>query len=324
MTQTTAYTTLEASVYASKGLADCKVLVVDDEQSSCLLITTILNDIVQCEFLHDPARVIAYCEKQPPDLIVLDINMPGLNGIELCQQLKQNRNTSACPVVFITGDGNAETQNRCWQAGASDYVRKPVVASTLVHRVKNLLQSKLRLDLLTELTFKDQLTALYNRYYLFTEIPTQLKRLSRDSKSLGVIMIDIDFFKGFNDRYGHVAGDKCLFDVAQTLKEQLPGPHDSIVRFGGEEFSIFLPDTTQQACREIGQKMVDAISNLSIDNEASPLGKVTISAGYVVSPTNNTPGLEQLLSEADLYLYEAKLAGKARLQGSTEQHNKAC
>ena len=168
------------------------MLVVDDEQSSCLLITTILSDMVQCEFLKDPATVITFCEKQPPDLIIFDINMPGINCIELCQQLKQSRNTSACPVVFITGDGNAETQNKCWQAGASDYVRKPVIASTLVHRVKNILQSKLRLDLLTELTFKDQLTALYNRYYLFTEIPTQLKRLSRESKSLGVIMIDIN------------------------------------------------------------------------------------------------------------------------------------
>ena len=193
MTQTTAYTTLEASVFASKGLADCIVLVVDDEQSSCLLITTILSDMVQCEFLKDPATVITFCEKQPPDLIIFDINMPGINCIELCQQLKQSRNTSACPVVFITGDGNAETQNKCWQAGASDYVRKPVIASTLVHRVKNILQSKLRLDLLTELTFKDQLTALCNRYYLFTEIPTQLKRLTRESKSLGVIMIDIDY-----------------------------------------------------------------------------------------------------------------------------------
>ncbi|MEC9261095.1 MAG: diguanylate cyclase [Pseudomonadota bacterium] len=319
MTQTTEYTTLETSVYASKGLADCIVLVVDDEQSSCLLITTILSDMVQCEFLNDPARVIAFCEKQPPDLIILDINMPGIDGIELCQQLKQHCNTSACPVMFITSEGNAETQDRCWQAGASDYVRKPVIASTLVHRVKSILQSKLRLDLLTELTFKDQLTALYNRYYLFTEIPTQLKRLSRESKSLGVIMIDIDYFKGFNDRYGHVAGDKCLFDVAQTLKDQLPGPHDSIVRFGGEEFSVFLPDTTQEECRHIGHRMVDAVANLSIDNEASPLGKVTISAGYVVSPPTNTPDLEQLLSEADLYLYEAKLAGKGQVKGTADQ-----
>ena len=324
MTQTTGYTTLEASVYASKGLADCTVLVVDDERSSCLVVTTILSDMVQCKFLHDPARVIGFCEQLPPDLIILDINMPGINGIELCQQLKQHSTTSACPVMFITGEGNAETQNMCWQAGASDYVRKPVIASTLVHRVKNILQSKLRLDLLTELTFKDQLTALYNRYYLFTEIPTQLKRLSRERKSLGVIMIDIDYFKGFNDRYGHVVGDKCLFDVAQTLKEQLPGPHDSIVRFGGEEFSVFLPDTTPEKCRNIGQSMVDAVANLSIDNEASPLAKVTISAGYVISPPSNTPGLEQLLSEADLYLYEAKLAGKARIQGSSEQQNRPC
>ena len=112
--------------------------------------------------------------------------------------------------------------------------------------------------------------------------------------------------------------------MSKNLIEQLPGPQDSIVRFGGEEFSVFLPDTTQEECRNIGQRMVDAIANLSIDNEASPLGKVTICAGYVVSPPINAPGLEQLLSEADLYLYEAKLAGKAQLKGSTEQHNKAC
>jgi len=323
MTETTAYTTLEASVYASKSLADCKVLVVDDEQSSCLLIATILSDIVQCDCLHDPKTVVAYCEQRAPDLIVLDINMPGINGIDLCQQLKNNRKTLACPIIFITGDGDAETQNKCWQAGASDYVRKPVVASTLVHRVKNLLQSKLRLDLLTELTFKDQLTTLYNRYYLFTEIPTQLKRLSREHKSLGVIMLDIDYFKGFNDRYGHVAGDKCLFDVGQALKAQLPGPLDSVVRYGGEEFAAFLSDMTKEDCRQVGQRMVEAVSNLTIENEASPLGMVTISAGFVVSPENNALTLEQLLSEADLYLYEAKLAGKGRLKGNGDHQDQA-
>ena len=112
--------------------------------------------------------------------------------------------------------------------------------------------------------------------------------------------------------------------MSKTLKEQLWGPQDSIVRFGGEEFSVFLPDTTQEECRNIGQRMVDAVASLSIDNDASPLGKITISAGYVVSPSTHTPGLEQLLSEADLYLYEAKLAGKARLTGSTEKQNQAC
>ena len=317
MTQSTAYTTLESTVYASKSIADCKVLVVDDEQSSCLLIATILSDIVHCDTLHDPTNVVVYCENQPPDLILLEINMPGINGIELCHLLKNNHKTSACPVLFITGDGNADTQNQCWQAGASDYIRKPVVASTLVHRVKNLLQSKLRLDLLTELTFKDQLTLLYNRYYLFTEIPTLLKRLSRDGKSLGVIMLDIDYFKGFNDRYGHVAGDKCLFEVAQTLKEHLPRPQDSIVRYGGEEFTVFLPDIPPQSCGMLGQSLVEAVRKLAIVNEASPLGVVTISAGYVVTSINNVQTLEHLLNEADLYLYEAKLAGKAQLKGAT-------
>lgn len=316
MTLNAVYTTLESPTFEGKSLSDCQVLVVDDERSSCLLISTILSEIVHCDSLHDPAKVIESCKSNPPDLIILDINMPLINGIDLCGELRNNSSTALVPIVFITGDGNAATQDKCWQAGASDFVKKPVVASTLIHRVKNLLQSKLRLELLSELTFKDQLTGLYNRYYLFTEIPTLLKRLAREQKKFSVMMLDIDYFKGFNDKYGHIEGDKCLRRVAQALKSQLLRPQDSIVRYGGEEFAVFLPDTDEEGCLHVGHKMIDAVAALGIHNTASPLHKVTISAGYVVTQPNSRASLENILQQADLSLYEAKLAGKAQLKGS--------
>lgn len=225
--------------------------------------------------------------------------MPLINGIDLCKALRDNCRTAHDPILFITGDGNAATQDKCWSAGASDFVEKPVVASTLIQRVKNLLQSKMRLELLSELTFKDQLTELYNRYYLVTEIPTLLKRLTREQKKLSVIMLDIDYFKGFNDKYGHIEGDNCLKAVAQTLIAQLLRPQDCIVRYGGEEFTVFLPGTDEKGCLHVGNKMIDAVAALGIPSTASALEMVTISAGYFVTQPNSRVSIEELLQEAD-------------------------
>ena len=116
-----------------------------------------------------------------------------------------------------------------------------MIAATLLHRVKNLLLSEMRLKLLSELTVRDPLTTLYNRYYLDNEVPKMFKHVVREQQHFGVIMIDIDHFKGFNDTYGHVDGDLCLQRVAAALRDCLRRPQDCIVRYGGEEFAIFFP-----------------------------------------------------------------------------------
>ncbi|OFI34893.1 hypothetical protein BFC17_15095 [Alteromonas lipolytica] len=309
------YTTLKTFVFTSRSLSDCRVLVVDDERSSCLLISTILEGVVNCECLHHSENVFALCEQDPPDLIILDINMPGKNGIDLCHELKSQRSTAQCAIIFITGSSDAETQDKCWNAGANDFIKKPVVASTLIHRVKNQLQSQLRLELLSELTFKDQLTELYNRYYLMTEIPTLIKRIAREKASIGVIMLDIDFFKGFNDQYGHIAGDKCLHQVAKAMQQQLLRPQDAIIRYGGEEFAVILPFTDDDGCRHVGRKLLKAVANLNIVNATSQLNVVTVSAGYYVDHPDQNARIEDMIDQADQALYRAKQSGRACLQG---------
>ncbi|MDC8830775.1 GGDEF domain-containing response regulator [Alteromonas gilva] len=306
---------LQPHSFSDKTLADCRVLIVDDEEASRLVLSSVLEEFFQCTCIGDSASVIRTCEQIQPDLILLDVNMPGKDGLTLCGELKQTTHSAAIPVMFITGGGDAALQDTCWEAGASDFIAKPVVASTLIHRVKNVLQSKLRLELISEMTFRDQLTGLYNRYYLTTEIPTMLKHLIREQQPLGVIMMDIDNFKGFNDTYGHVEGDKCLHAVATALKSCLRRPQDFAMRYGGEEFLVFLPNTSQEGCETVGNAMVESVQALHITNSISPYKEVTVSAGYIVMQPEHSSKLEDIINQADEQLYEAKAAGKNRLIG---------
>ncbi len=309
---------LQTPSLTNRTLADCKVLVVDDEQASRLVLSSILEEFFQCTCIGDSASVISTCHELMPDLILLDVNMPGKDGLTVCRELKESAMSADIPVMFITGGGEAALQDKCWEAGASDFIAKPVVASTLIHRVKNILQSKLRLELISELTYRDQLTGLHNRYYLTSEIPTTLKHLVREKQPLGVIMTDIDNFKGFNDTYGHVEGDKCLQAVARALKTCLRRPQDCAIRYGGEEFVVFLPNTDQHGCEKVGNAMVSAVQALHLDNSASHLNEVTVSAGYVVTQPAQSSKLEDIINQADEQLYDAKSTGKNKLTGKSD------
>ncbi|GGF85618.1 GGDEF domain-containing response regulator [Alteromonas lipolytica] len=300
-----AYSTLQFPLYTGKNIADCVALIVDDDEASRLLLSSILSDTLRCICISNSIEVVAAVDNFKPDIIVMDINMPGQSGIDICKQLQSKKATANCPVLFVSSANKSEEQDRCWQVGAS----------TLTYRVKHLLQSKLRLDLLTELTFKDSLTGLYNRHYLFTEIPTIFKQVVREQQFLSVIMVDIDRFKRYNDFYGHVKGDECLHEVAQTLLEALQRPQDCIIRYGGEEFLIFLPDTTAEGCLHVAQTLVQAVRDQKIPHEKSEHGVVTISVGYVVTKPTKESRIEHIVSEADLSLFEAKESGRCQLRG---------
>ncbi|GAA6203936.1 diguanylate cyclase [Thalassotalea sp. SU-HH00458] len=309
------YSTIKAQTFLGKTLSDCQVLIVDDEQASRLILTSVLEEFVRCTSTGDCLIVADLCRDIKPDLVILDVNMPDKDGITICKELKQSAQTVDVPILFITGSVEPSSQDICWEAGAADFIAKPIVASTLIHRVRNLLQSKLRLDLLSELTFRDQLTGLNNRHYLVTEVPAILKNTIRENQFLGVIMIDIDYFKGFNDTYGHVDGDKCLVSVASALKACVRRPKDCVIRYGGEEFLVFLPDTDQQGCLLVGQAIVKTMYELNIVNSSSPNKMVTVSAGYVVTQPNNNVKLEDIINDADQALYEAKQSGRNKLKG---------
>jgi len=300
-----------------KPYSECHVLVVDDEPISRMLLTSILEPFVKCIAVSSGTDAIAYCAENTPDLVLLDMNMPDIDGLTVCRRLKADKDTQPIPVVFVTSTIDAELENACWEVGASDFVTKPVTAATLVHRIKNQLQGKLRNELLEKLTFHDQLTGLYNRLYMSNEIPVLMKQVARDLGMIGVIMLDIDFFKLYNDNYGHLQGDICLQRVAKIIAQNIKRPIDSAIRFGGEEFMVFLPYTDLKGVRKVANDIVKAVRQQKISHYSGNGGYLSVSAGVAVRPAVDLIelGYSSIIEEADMFLFDAKEAGRGLVKG---------
>ena len=295
--------------------SDSYVLIIDDEEISREILLSMLSDSFHCKALASGLQLIAHCEMRKPDLIILDMQMPEISGLDVCKALKQDDRFSDIPVIFVTANTDTQTQDACWEAGASDFVTKPVTPSTLRHRAYHQIQNKLRIDLLNHLTFHDQLTGAYNRHYLAAEIPQTIRQIARERGSVAVIMLDIDYFKGFNDTYGHLDGDVCLRSVAKAIEREIKRPIDCLIRYGGEEFCVLLPNTDSKGCRHVAENIVRAVRNLGINNVASPKGLITISAGYYVTSPISETDVNQIILEADLSLFDAKESGKNQVKG---------
>lgn len=186
---------------------------------------------------------------------------------------------------------------------------------TLVHRVKNVLMNDLRMKFLSQVSFRDQLTGLCNRHYLNTEVNAALKSAARSGKPFSVIVIDIDLFKGYNDTYGHLAGDTCLVAVAKAIKSSVQRTCDIVIRFGGEEFVVSLPDTDVREVKLVASRILENVEALNIENLSSPGKRVTVSAGYAGVNTRQSTNLDSIINQTDLALFEAKQAGRNAFRG---------
>ena len=245
------------------------------------------------------------------------MNMPDINGLDVCTALKASPETNHIPVIFVTSTMDIDSENACWEVGASDFVMKPVNASTLTHRIKTHLQNKLRTEFLEMMTFHDQLTGLYNRMYLTNEIPLLIKQVARDKSTVGAIMIDIDYFKLFNDTYGHLEGDICLQKVAQIVSDTVKRPKDAVIRFGGEEFLVILPYIDHQGTKLVANQLVEAVADAKISHGKGIENRVSISAGFAVWKACDVveEDVAALIEEADISLFEAKELGRNQAKG---------
>lgn len=284
-----------------------KILVVDDQPVNIQIIHQILSAEYQIFMATSGAQAIQLCLSNPPDLILLDVMMPELDGLETCRLLKKQDGLASVPVVFVTGLQSQDEENECWDAGCSDFLIKPVNPVTLKNRVRAQLRLKLQNDLLQRLAFSDALTGLYNRRYANEFFENQNAVCQRASMPLVVLMIDIDFFKTYNDSYGHLKGDECLIVVAQQLKTKLKRSSDLVARYGGEEFICILPGISLAEADILAQSLVDSVAALQLEHRKSPLGKVTISLGYASSEHST-----ELLRDADVALYQSKNNGRNR------------
>jgi len=292
-----------------------RVLIVDDQASNVKLLAAILGDDYRVRVATNGPDALKLAESAPqPDLILLDIMMPDMDGYEVCRKLKGNSVTQNIPVIFITALSLESDEEIGLDLGAIDYITKPLSAPIVRARVRNHAILKRKADLLESLAHVDSLTNIANRRRLDRALLQEWRRCQRAGKPLALLMIDIDAFKAYNDHYGHGQGDACLTKVAVALAAGLQRPADIVARFGGEEFAVLLPETDIAAATLMGERLREQIAALRIPHAPKQQYEhVTISVGCAaVLPGESLKPLD-LLEAADRNLYAAKSAGRNRV-----------
>ena len=249
----------------------------------------------------------------PPDIILLDIMLPDMDGYNVCRRLKENEQTKNIPVIFVTAVSEVMDAARGFALGAVDYITKPFHPPMVQARVKVHLDLKHKQELLEEYAFIDSLTEIPNRRSFDEVARKEWNRARRSGQSLSVLMLDIDHFKEYNDTYGHGRGDECLRRVARTIQQSLRRAGDFVARYGGEEFAALLPYTDHQEAMEIARGILEAMEQEGIPHRASPVSDhVTISIGLTSVPAPNEATIEDIIDAADQGLYAAKDQGRNR------------
>ncbi|AZZ99066.1 diguanylate cyclase [Pseudoalteromonas sp. R3] len=299
------------------SIESCTVLVVDDSKLVRKLVSRILKPVCRTVSFESAETALKVCHKIKPDLIVMDINLEGMSGLEACKALKSQPELADIPLLFITSSQEPKVQEKCWDAGAVDFIEKPLVASTLVKRITTHLKYKVQADILTKQSFVDGLTELYNRRFFDIEIDRLLKDSLRRRVPLTLLLIDIDFFKKFNDSLGHLEGDQALKSVTRQVSECARRPVDLVCRYGGEEIAVLLPDTSIHSAQQFASEVVQSIADLAIAHPSSPHRFVTVSVGLSCTGSTKAATPAELIEQADSALYNAKESGRNQYQVCT-------
>ena len=303
------------------------ILIIDDSRSARRQLCEILKTsglFLEFREAGDGMEGFRQLLDRPADVILCDLEMPGLDGGKFLQMLTAREELVNIPVIMLTGHADQEAKVRLLGQGASDYVTKPFDSAELLARVKVQLKIKTLQDSLREsnrrlqeLATTDPLTGLANRRTLMSRLGQEFRRSQRNWHPLALIMIDLDKFKGINDSYGHLQGDRVLETVAGILRHHVR-PYDVAARFGGEEFALLLPETTLDEAVKVGQRIRLAVADQAFSDVLASL-RLTASLGVAVAPGNGISSGEELIRAADDALYRAKEAGRNRLETAEEQ-----
>lgn len=292
-----------------------KILVVDDSPLNTKIMETALIEDYEVLISHNGKEALSICNSNdPPDLILLDIIMPEIDGYEICRRLNRSAKTKDIPVIFLTSLTAAKDIEFGLTLGAIDYITKPFSIPIIKAKIKNHLAVKYYQDTLKINTDVDQLTQIANRRRFDDTMTLEIKKAKRAGTILSVLLLDIDHFKFYNDTYGHLEGDTCLKKVAAALSTALKRPKDLAARWGGEEFACLLPNTNAKGAQNVAESLRAAIQNLSIPHESSLVSDViTVSIGVVASNPMDENSFDNLLKRADEALYQAKETGRNRI-----------
>lgn len=289
------------------------LLIVDDSPHD---INTLLSALTEYRLFTatESTQALTIAARLQPDLILLGIRLPGMNGYEICRQLKQQADTRNIPVIFVTEPNNEENETRGFSVGAVDYITKPIHPNIVRVRVAARLQLKTHRDRLALTADTDMLTGIPNRRYFETVIQNEWNRVLRYNKPLSLIMVDVDYFKRYNDHYGHAAGDDCLKAIADSFTGTLRRAGDMVARLGGEEFVCLLPEITREQAINLAEQLLYSIRELNIAHADSAVADhVTVSLGLAYLNLSQHTTWQTLLKQADQALYQAKHEGHNRL-----------
>ncbi len=253
------------------------------------------------------------------DLILCDVVMPGIDGFKFLSMKRARPEFDDIPVIMLTGEEDVKLKIKALEQGASDYITKPFHVGELVARVKvhykiKQLQEELRDSnrRLEELSNTDDLTKMYNRRYFMELFELEFQRAQRYDAKLSFVMIDIDDFKAFNDNYGHLMGDRILYEVAQILKASLR-VHDIVGRYGGEEFALLMPETDLKGGLVVAERYRKRVEEYMYI-EGNKEFRLTISLGVAAFPHEDIQTVDDLIRLADNAMYRAKRNGKNRVE----------
>lgn len=288
-----------------------KLLLVDDQPVNIQALYQVFAPDHQVLAATDGPKALAIAHKQQPDLVLLDLVMPGMDGFEVCRRLKQDPSTRDIPVIFLTASSDPESEEQGLDAGAVDFIAKPFNSKIVKARVKTHVTLKRQSDLLRQWVFLDGLTGIANRRMFDDRLAAEWGRSHRLNSPLSALLIDVDHFKRFNDSMGHQAGDACLGLVARALDSGLNRPADMVARYGGEEFVCLLPDTDEAGARHLAETLRQRVEE-EIQPQTLVAGwpPVTVSVGVGFIRPETMQQSADLLREADHNLYRAKQAGR--------------
>ena len=290
-----------------------KVLVIDDNLQNIRLLKEILEDEDFLVYTSDSGlAILEIVTNLNPDLILLDIMMPVVDGYEVCKVLKGNSLTQDIPIIMITAKTEGEDVKKALDLGAFDYIKKPVDEVEVVARVQSALRYKQQQDKLKEIASRDGLTGAYNHALLIELFQKELAKQERSRGNIAFIMLDIDYFKKVNDTYGHLAGDVVLKELTQIITRNVRSS-DIIGRYGGEEFGIVLTDmqldTVYQLCERIRQSIEGNVFTIGTESL-----NITVSMGVYFKTAGDSINIGEMIKKADEALYKAKHTGRNKVE----------
>lgn len=308
------------------------LLIVDDDVTVIQVLAKALAGVGSVRYALNGTDALRLAESDPPDVVLLDAHMPGLSGFQVLEAMRLNPALEDIPAIFITSDSSQGMEAEGLAKGAADFIAKPFHPAIVAARVKTQLRLKRALDKLRQLSSTDALTGIANRRALDEALLQECSRALRSKYPISVLLLDVDYFKMFNDTYGHGAGDAALIAVANAMLEATNRPADLVARYGGEEFSVVLPGTQGSGALAVATKLMQLMCQKQVPHSGSPSGLLTVSIGIAAFEPNangwyeqneslrgNAPGeaardvASALLKTADRALYSAKQTGRSKV-----------